>query len=132
MGAQSAASAVCRGSSVIGCAGPLLAPEIVFVIAGKDFNPAIADLEDAGSQLVDEVAIMGDENHRAVVLLQRLQQHVFSAQIEVVGRLVEQQEVRRMQQHAGQSVAVALAARKHAYRLEHVVFGEKEAAQNAT
>jgi len=36
-----------------------------------------------------------------------------------------------MQQHAGQCIAVALTARKHPNRLEHVVFGEKEAAQHA-
>ena len=36
-----------------------------------------------------------------------------------------------MQQHARQGVAVALAAGEHADPLEHVVFGEQKAAQQA-
>src|SRR6267154_5138711 len=43
--------------------------------------------------------------------------------------LVEQQEVRRVQQHAGQRVAVAFTTRKHADRLEDIVLRKKEATE---
>src|SRR5579864_1299619 len=42
----------------------LLPPEIVFVVAGEDFDFAVATFEDARSQLVDEVAVVGDEDDR--------------------------------------------------------------------
>ncbi len=45
----------------------LLAPEIVFVVAGEDFDFAVADFEYARGQLVDEVAVMRHEDHRAGV-----------------------------------------------------------------
>ncbi len=78
----------------------LFAPEIVFVVAGEDFDLAVADFEDARSQLVDEIAVVRDEDDRAGVFHQRVEQHVFGAQVEVVRRFVEQQEVRGMQQQA--------------------------------
>ena len=62
-------------------------------------------------------------------LPQRFEQHVLGAQVEVVGRLVEQQEIGRPQQHARQRVAVALAAREHADALEDVVVGKQETAE---
>ena len=65
---------------------------------------------------------MGDEHHRPGKLLQGFEQHIFGAQIEVVGRLIEQQEIRGMLQHLGQRITIALAARKHSDGLEHIVF----------
>jgi hypothetical protein len=47
----------------------------------------------------------------------------------VIGGLVEQQEVGGRDQNAGQREAVALAAGEHAERLEDVVAGEEEAAE---
>src|SRR5882757_2391248 len=49
----------------------------------------------------------------------------------MVGRLVEQQKIRGMQQQPQQGIAAALAAGKHSDLLEHVVFGKKEAAKQA-
>ena len=48
----------------------------------------------------------------------------------MVGRLVEQQRVRRTQQHARDGEARALAARQHAHRLVDVVAREEEAAED--
>ena len=93
-------------------------------------HAAIGDLEDAGGQLVDEIAVVRDEDHRAGELFKRFEQHFLGAQVQVIGGLVEQQEIGRHHQHAGQRVAVALAAGEHADGLEDVVFGEQEAAQD--
>ena len=49
--------------------GTFFAPQIVFVISRKDFNPAFADFKDTGRQLVNEVAVMRDEDHGAGELL---------------------------------------------------------------
>ena len=109
----------------------LFAPEIIFVVAGEDFDFAVADFEDAGGQLVDEIAVVRNEDDRAGVLHERVEQHVFGAQVEVVGGLVEQKEIRRMQQQAQQGVAAALAAGEHADLLEHVLVRKQEAPEQA-
>src|SRR5579859_2769661 len=105
------------------------APEIIFIVAGKDFNPSIADFENTRCQLVNEIAVVRNEDHGAGELLQRIQQNVFGAQVEMVCGLVEQQKVRWMQQHAGQRVTVALAAGEHTYGLKDVIFRKKKAAK---
>ncbi len=108
-----------------------LAPNVVFVVARENVHFAVAHFEDARGKFIDEVAVVRNEDHRSGVFLQRFQQHVLGAHVQVIGGLVEQQEIRRLQQHAGQRVAVALAAREHADALEHVVFGKQETAQQA-
>ena len=59
----------------------------------------------------------------------RVEQHVFGAHVEVVGGLVEQQEVGWRNENACQRVAVALAAGEHAEGLEDIVAGEEKAAE---
>ncbi len=74
---------------------------------------------------------MRHEDDRARVLHQGFKQHVFGAQVEVVGGLIEQQEVGGVQQHLEQRVAVALASGKNADALEHIVSGKKKTAEQA-
>src|SRR5262249_17518219 len=107
----------------------LLAPEIVFVVAGKDFDAAVPDFKNPRGQLVDEIAVVRDKDHGAGELAERLEQNIFGAKVQVVGGLVEEQKIRWMQQHAGQRVAVTLAAGKHADGLENVVLGEEKATE---
>ena len=75
---------------------------------------AIGNFDHARGQFVDEVAVVRNEHHRAVEFLQRGEQHIFGAHIEVVGGLVEQQEIPGHHQHARQRVAIPLAAREDA------------------
>ena len=49
----------------------------------------------------------------------------------MIGGLVEQHDVGRHHQHAGQRIAVPLSAGQHADLLEDIVFGEQKRAQNA-
>jgi hypothetical protein len=48
---------------------------------------------------------------------QRLDQHLLGRHVEMVGRLVEHQEVRRVEEHQRHDEARLLAARQHAARL---------------
>jgi len=66
---------------------------VVLIIAGKDFHTALTNLKDASGQLVNEVGVVGNEDDRASKFLQRIQQDVLSAKVEMVCGLVEQQEV---------------------------------------
>ncbi len=85
---------------------------------------AIANFEDPSGQLVDEVTIVRHEHHCAGEFLQRFQQHVFGAHIQVICRLVEQHEVAGHHEHPRQGIPVALAARKHADGFENVIRGK--------
>src|SRR5580704_11193964 len=109
----------------------LFAPKIVLVVAGEDFDLAVTDLEDAGGQLVDEVSVVRDEDDCAGVANQGFEQNIFGAQVEVVGGLVEQQKVGRMQQQAQQGVASALAAGKNADLFENVFVGKEKTTEQA-
>ena len=101
--AFSAGGARCR-------AGEALAVLVILVVTGVNVDVAVLDLKDARGRAVDKVAVVRDKQHRALEVFHRVEQHVFRAHIQVVGRLVEQQEVRRAYQDFRQRVAVALAA----------------------
>ena len=103
-----------RGGNGIG--QPCFAAQIVFVVAGVDVHGAVLDLEDARAERVEEVAVVGDEDDGAGEVADGFEQNFLGAQVEVVGRLVEQQEVRRADEDAGQRVAIAFAAGEHAER----------------
>ena len=107
-----------------------LTPEKLRVRPWIDDRLAVADLDDLRRELLDEVAIVRHEDQRAAVVLERVEQHVLRIEIEVVGRLVEQQRVRRAQQHARDGEPRALAARQHGGLLVDVVAGEEEAAED--
>ena len=80
-------------------------------------DPAVA-LEDEGARhdVVEEVAVVADQQQRAGVVHQQLLQDVERVGVEVVGRLVEHQDVGRLGEELGQQEAVALAAGEHARR----------------
>ncbi len=105
------------------------AVEVVLVVAGVDVDAAVFHLEDAGGQAVDEVAVVRDEEDGAGEVGDGFEQDVLGAEVEVVGGLVEQQQVRGRDEHLGHGVAVALAAGEDAEFLEDVVAGEHEAAE---
>ena len=109
----------------------LLAPQIVFVISGIDLDFAVTNFEHARCQLVDEVAIVGDEDDGTCVFHQSVQQNVLRAQIKMVRRFVEQQKVCRMQQQPEQSIAAALPAGQDADLLEDIFVREEKTPQQA-
>ena len=100
-----------------GDVGALLAGEALLlllqpraVVALERDAPAMVELEDPAGDVVEEVAIVGDRHHRAGVALEELLEPVDALGVEVVGRLVEQQQIGAAQQQAAQGDATALAA----------------------
>ena len=55
-------------------------------------QPLVLYLEDPRRQPIDKVPVMRDKQHRPGKVPDRLQQHILGAQIEVVGRLIQQQD----------------------------------------
>src|SRR5260221_646188 len=90
-----------------------------------------SELQYAIAQTAQKLAIVGDEQHRAVEILQRVEQHLLRQQIEMVRRLVEHEKVRRIQQHARDHGAGLLAARERSDLLVRIVAGELKRAGEA-
>src|SRR3546814_3779064 len=59
-----------------------------------------------------EMPVMRDEKHRALVRRQRPDQHFLCVEVEVVRRLVEHEEIRRVEQHGRHYQPRLLAARQ--------------------
>jgi hypothetical protein len=88
----------------------LLTPQKLRIRPGKDECVAVPDLHDLRRELFHEIPIVRNEDQRAAVVFERFEQDVFRIEIEMVRRLVEQQRVRRNQQHACDRKPRALAA----------------------
>ena len=86
----------------------LLQPAGVVALV-RDAAAAI-ELEDPAGHVVQEVAIVGDRHDGALVVAQVLLEPRHRLGVEVVGRLVEQQQVGLAQQQPAQRDAAALAA----------------------
>jgi hypothetical protein len=73
---------------------------------------AAVELEDPAGHVVEEVAVVGDGHHRARVLLQGPFQPRHRLGVEVVGGLVEEQEVGPGEEEPAQGDPAALGARE--------------------
>ncbi len=83
------------------------------VVAGVVQQASVLDLDDAGDDLVEQVAIVGDEDDRAWILFAQKGFEPFSpGDIEMVGGLVEQQHARVFQQQSAKRDAGFLPARE--------------------
>ena len=80
------------------------------VVALERDAAAAVELEDPLGDVVEEVAVVGDRDDRARVLLEEPLEPVDRLGVEVVGRLVEQQQVGVAEQQPAQRDAAPLAA----------------------
>ena len=76
--------------------------------------------------------VVADENERPFVLLERADQGVDRADVEMRRRLVHEQKIRRIEQQFDEREARFLAAAQDADRLENIVAAEKERAENGS
>ena len=86
--------------------------EIFGVVALVGNAAAAVELEDPAGDIVEEVAIVGDDHHRARIGAQMLFQPRRRLGVEMVGRLVEQQQIGLAQKQLAERDAAALAARQ--------------------
>ena len=105
---------------------PLLALDDVFVVAARvDDHLAGFHLDDVATDRAQKVAIVRDQHERLGPLAQPLLEVLGGLDVEVVGRLVEEQQIRLLEQHLGQLEAAALAARERVDRALEI--GRREA-----
>ena len=98
----------------------------VGVVADVLGRASVVQLDDPVGDLVDEVAVVADEDDRAGVVGQEALQPLDAGEVEVVGRLVEQQHVRVLEQEAGERDAHHPAAGELADVALDVRIGEAE------
>ena len=72
------------------------------IIAAVKLRLAVGDLDDPGNDTVQEVPVMGNGYHGATEAPDILLQPLRSVEVQVVGRLVQQQNVRVLQDQAAQ------------------------------
>ena len=82
--------------------------------------PAV-DLADPLGHVIQEVAVVRDGEHRSLVLVEELLEPQDGLSVQVVRRLVQKQQVRRLKQQAAECHAPAFAAGEHVHR--HVGVG---------
>ena len=71
---------------------------------------AAVELQDPAGDVVEEVAVVGDDQDRARIVAQMAFQPVHRLGVEMVGRLVEQQQIGLVEQQPAERDAAALAA----------------------
>ena len=86
----------------------LVQPGGVVALVGN--AAAVVELEDPAGDVVEEVAVVGDDQNGARVIAQMAFQPVHALGIEMVGRLVEQQQVGLVEQQPAERDAASLAA----------------------
>ena len=98
------------------------APLLVFLVIGEvalePFHMAVAfEGQNMRGDAVEEEAIMGDDDRATRKVRQGVFQRAQGVHVEIVGGLIQQQQIGAAFQHLGQMHAVALTAREHAHLL---------------
>ena len=102
----------------------------VVVAAGVEVELAFADVQDGVDRVVQQLAVVADDQGGVRIFLQPRLEPQRAFQVEVVGRLVEQQQVGLGEQRRGQRHAHAPAAGELRHRPRQVVGGEAEAGED--
>ena len=104
--------------------------EEVIVVARVDVHTAPRQVRDGRDHAVEEVAVVGDEHHAALVRGEEALEPAERLEIQVVGRLVEQQEIGAEQEQARQRRSHAPSAREFGERSMDLVGPEAEPAED--
>ena len=97
------------------------------VIASEKMDPLVFDMGNARTDLIQKIAIMGDKHEDARVTLQPAFQPQYGRQVEVIGRFIEQQNVRSAHQGLGKVEAHSPTPGKRPNGLAIAVAGKPQA-----
>ena len=84
--------------------------DVVGVGAFEVFDAAGVEVPDACGDFVDDVVVVGDEEHGAVIFLQREIEGVDGFEVQVIGGLVEHEHVGLLQHQAAENQARGFAS----------------------
>src|ERR1039458_1165925 len=116
-----------RGAGVVRRAGLL---QEIFVAADVGRHLAGVDVQHLGREMADEMHIMRNEDQRAFVSLQRERERLNRVDVEVRGRFVHQQQVRRIHEELDEIQPAFFTAAQNFRQLVNVVLAEHEGTQH--
>ena len=90
------------------------------------------EVPDAGGDFVDQIVIVSDQQHRALVRLQRDVERVDGFEVEVVRRFVEHEHIRLLQHELAEEQSRGFATGEHVGLLVAVVAREEHLAEQST
>ena len=102
----------------------------VVVAAGVEIELAFAQMQDGVDRIVQELAVVADDQRGVRIFLQPRLEPERALEIEVVGRLVEQQHVGLREQGGRQRHPHAPAAGEFRHRTREIGGGEAEAGED--
>ena len=111
------------------CASRALEPPVV-PRAREEDRLAAFELEDGRRHRLEEPAVVGDEDHRGVERPEHAFEPLERVDVEVVGRLVEQQQIGLRGQRTGERRTRQLAARERREGAVEVALAEPDAAHD--
>ena len=103
----------------------------LFIIAGIERRLAACHVKDVARDSVQEIALMADDDQARPVGLEKRLQPERRFEIEMVGRLIEQQEIRLGEEQRGKRDTHAPATGEFIERSDLRLFGKAEAGENA-
>ena len=118
------------GGSQIGFLLRLLLFQIIIVVSNIINQCSHRQIENPGRSFVDEISVMGDVENGSGVMNQRVFQNLLRGDIQMVGRLIEDQEVRLREHQLRQGNTPAFAAAQIADALKDIVAGEEKCRQH--
>ena len=89
----------------------------------------VLHLKSAGSDPIQKIAVVADDQKRPVKAFQVILQPLYRGNIQVVGRLIEKQQIRPAQEHFRQLKLGLLPAAQCSYRQSHILAAEAKAQQ---
>ena len=89
----------------------------------------VSKLKDLRNQSIQEVTVMRNDNQRSIKLFQCRLQNILRLQIKMVGRLIQNQEVDRLQQELYHGQTGTLTTGEHLHLLGRIVATKHECAQ---
>lgn len=91
---------------------------------------SVAELVDPFDESVEKLAIVRNDDHRAVVLFDGVFQDVLRAHVHVVRRLVEHEQVIRLEHQSRHGQPGPLSSRQHAHLLVDLFAPEQERSED--
>ena len=102
----------------------------IVVAAGVEIELAVAQMQNGVDRIVEKLAVVADDERGLGIFLQSRFEPQRAFEIEVIGRLVEQEQIGLGEQCGSQRHAHAPAAGEFRHRPLEIVVGESESAQD--
>jgi hypothetical protein len=122
-----------RDADLVGPAGAdvLAVRALVLVDRAEGALVAAVEVDDPGDGLVEQVEVVADHEEGAAVAAHEAEEPLLGVAVEVVGRLVEEEDVAAGEEDAGDLHAPLLATGECAHRVAKLLLGEPEAGRDA-